>query len=123
MNKLVLLCILLAAVSCKKDEQSRTVEYRASCYSCAVNYRSANGDFVRNVILDTVWHYAEDTTYTRATWAATEEIPEAVSPHLSLFNGTDNGQHDTCTAEIRIDGSVVRSQRITSIAGTIELRY
>lgn len=121
-NASFLLCACILLGACKKDEASRSVEYRASCYSCTLSYRASDGDYMRNVVLDTVW---TDTGYRRASWSASADIPESVSPRISLMNDgqTDLYRRDTCEAYITVDGATVRSQRITSIGGNIDLAY
>lgn len=121
---LLFACVLLGCVACKKDEETRSVEYRASCYSCMVTYKTTADDYGR-VDLDTVWHYGMDTTFERAYWSTTAEVFTDDGARIMLVNdgALDSARHDTCEAFILVDGTVVRSQRITSIGGNIDLGY
>lgn len=118
------LLFFLILIACNKDKETRSVEYRASCYSCSVMFRTTADDYGR-VELDTLWHYGTDTTFDRASWNTTAEVFMDDGARIMLVNdaASDSLRHDTCEAFILVDGTVVRSQRITSIGGNIDLAY
>lgn len=109
MKPAIPLLSILTLAACKKEEPSRTADYRASCIECHVSYRDGSGGFQR--------------IYNEGEFSKSLTLDADVTARILVVDvpNTDPQRFDTVSASIAINGRVVRANTVEAMAGVIDL--